>query len=86
MGFVAQDAYKVMRGTEAQNSALYQADLITQDEDKAKDCMTDEEINATDDAQINWSMDYTQLIAPLVKIIQDQEKRIAALEACLKGR
>lgn len=33
-----------------------------------------------EDEKLNWFMDYNELIAPIVKVVQEQQKRIEALE------
>lgn len=85
MGFIAQDAYEVMKEAGISNSAFYKADIVPDNPEDPenvviRDNLTDEEIEATDDKEITWSLDYLQLIAPLVTIIQDQERRIIELE------
>ena len=89
MGFLAQDAYAVMKRTGIQNAAFYKADkMIEVPGDPeiiiTEDALSDEEIDSTDDADLDWCLDYSQLIAPLVTIIQDQERRISELEAKLQ--
>lgn len=86
MGFLAQDAYAVMKRTGIQNAAFYKADKTIEEPGDpestiTEDALPDEEIDSADDADLDWSLDYSQLIAPLVTIIQDQERRISELEA-----
>ncbi len=35
--------------------------------------------------QLSWGLNYHEFIAPLVALVQEQEARIAALEAALGG-
>ena len=86
MGFLAQDAYEALKRTGLQNAAFYKAAKMVENPDDPEgalsaDDLSDEEIDNADDAELVWCLDYSQLIAPLVTIIQDQERRISELEA-----
>ena len=35
------------------------------------------------DEQLSWGLDYSQIIAPLVQVVQEQQKRLDALETRL---
>ena len=86
MGFVAQDVYAHMQEIGESNSSLYQADMKYKEvNDMPETCLSDEKIKVTNDKKLDWTVDYQQLIAPLVKVIQDQERRIAQLEELIAG-
>lgn len=78
-GFVAQDVYALSRGMGIKNASLYSAG------DEERDNISDDEIDAKDDADLEWGLDYIQLVAPMVAVIQEQERRIAALEAIIRS-
>lgn len=71
MGLIAQDVAKVGKDLN-KNLSLYQANY--KDIDKK---YNGEEV---DDSKLDWSLGYGELIAPMIKVIQDQEKRIQQLE------
>ena len=93
MGFYAQEVFELMRSLGFEDSALYKAGYsVVTDEDENgtryeefHDDITDAEILQKEDKDLNWGLDYTQLIAPMIKVIQDQERRIIELEARLGG-
>ena len=78
MGFIAQEvaeAGSVINDDLAvytvnyKNSNIHKEELITAE---------------TDDEELSWSLCYSELIAPMVKVIQDQEERISKLETLVE--
>ena len=94
MGLYAQDVFDLMRSLGIENSAIYKAgysvvDSVGEDGTKYEtfhNDLTDAEILQKGDEALNWGLDYSQLIAPMIKVIQEQEHRIAELECWLKER
>lgn len=74
MGFIAQDVAKASRAL-GKDLSVYDARYKGDDEEGQK--YFGEEV---DDEKLNWGMSYAELIAPLVKVVQTQNKRIAELE------
>ena len=87
MGFIAQDVYDTVHSIGIKDSSLYNADMKPKNADDmmAETCLSDAAIESHDDSELQWSLDYQQLIAPLVKVIQSQELRIRQLEEKLRA-
>ena len=80
-GFGAQDVYKLTQEIGLEDNGLYRATKMPGSEEIAEGVeYHDADINAHDDAEIEWNLNYTEFIPYLVKVIQDQQKRIDALE------
>ena len=88
MGFIAQEVYDLMQELGYRSSAIYQADMLPRDvkDVNYETVLSDEEIRRHDDAEMSWTIDYQQLIAPMIKVIQEQERRISELEAAASQR
>ena len=85
-GFGAQDVYKLTQEIGLEDNGLYRATKMPGSEEIAAGVeYHDSDINAHDDAEIEWNLNYTEFIPYLVKVIQDQQKRIEALEKKLGG-
>jgi hypothetical protein len=80
-GFGAQDVYKLIHELGMKDNGLYRATMMP-DKDGNADGVEykDRNIDAHKDADIEWSLNYPEFIPYLVKVIQDQQKRIEALE------
>lgn len=76
MGLIAQDVAEAAKNTVGDIAAC-KAAVVDGDEEKYFDA------KATDD-ELLWSLNYSELIAPLLAVVQDQEKRIQALERRLE--
>lgn len=77
MGLYAQDVSETAHKTIG-DIAAYQATVVEQGEDgQIVDGYFDESI---DDEQLSWSLNYSEFIAPMIAVIQKQNKRIEALE------
>lgn len=76
MGLIAQDVAEAAKNTVGDIAAC-KAAVIDGDEEKYFDA------KATDD-ELMWSLNYSELIAPLLAVVQDQEKRIQTLERRLE--
>ena len=75
MGFAAQAVAQAAQENQMGDLSLYQAAVIGED---------GTETYYTSDApeeQLSWGLNYHEFIAPLVALVQEQEARIAALEA-----
>ena len=78
MGFLAQDVAQVAEDLDMGDLSMYRAhSLGSLGESIAYSADTPEE-------DLHWYLNYTELIAPMVQTIQEQEKRISALEAEIK--
>jgi hypothetical protein len=78
MGFVAQDVADAAKHTVGDIAvfAAHRNDIEDDTENRAF-----EEI---DDEKLDWYLDYQELIAPMVSVIQEQERRIEKLERMLE--
>ena len=73
MGFIAQEADAVAKKLD-KNLSFIIADYI--DEEKGE--YLGEEV---DDEELTWGLSYTELIAPTIKVVQDQQKELDMLKA-----
>lgn len=80
-GFYAQDVFDSSKDI-FENADFTSA--ILKDEE-GHDELTPEEIESTNDEKIKWSMNYTELIAPCVQMIQQQQKEIEELKEMIKA-
>lgn len=78
MGFIAQEVAQAAKENQMGDLSLYQASVVHED---GTETYYDAE---TPDENLSWGLTYSELIAPLVALVQEQEKRIAALEEKLK--
>lgn len=80
MGFVAQDVYALFKSIGIENAKIYAAGA--EDEDGAAETsdLKDTQIDEMDDKDLSWGLDYTQLIAPLVSVVQKQQQEIERLK------
>ena len=77
MGFIAQDIAKWCNERNL-NLGLYTASYKDEEEDDGHhDGYHGEEV---DDNLLNWGLAYEELIAPLIKVVQDQQKNIDNLK------
>ena len=72
-GFIAQDVAKAAAGHTMGDLSMYKAAVI----DGEKEAYYDPNVP---DEQLSWGLDYSQIIAPLVQVVQEQQKRLDALE------
>lgn len=80
-GFGAQDVYKLTHEIGLKDNGLYRAALKPDEDGNAEGIeYHDADIEALDDSDIEWNLNYTEFIPYLVKVIQNQQKRIDALE------
>ena len=75
-GFIAQDVAKTAAGHAMGDLSMYKAAVI----DGEKEAYYDPNVP---DEQLSWGLDYSQIIAPLVQVVQEQQKRLDALETRL---
>lgn len=78
MGFIAQEVAQAAKENQMGDLSLYQASVVHED---GTETYYDAE---TPDENLSWGLTYSELIAPLVALVQEQEKRITALEEKLK--
>jgi hypothetical protein len=84
-GFGAQDVYKLAHEIGLKDNGLYRAALKPDKDGNAEGIeYHDSDIEALDDSDLEWNLNYTEFIPYLVKVIQDQQKRIEALEEEIK--
>lgn len=76
MGFIAQDVAEVCKGI-GENLSVYSANYI----DETKGEYHGEDV---DDSELSWGIAYTELIAPIVKVVQDQHNEIKELKDEIK--
>lgn len=74
MGLIAQDVAQTAKDLKMGDLALYQAAVVNED---GTESYYDESVP---DEKLSWGLNYNELIAPLVAMIQAQEKRIQKLE------
>ena len=72
-GFGAQDVYKLAHDIGLHDNGIYRAALKPDKDGNAEGI-------EYHDADIEWNLNYTEFIPYLVKVIQNQQKRIDALE------
>lgn len=76
-GFGAQDVYKLAHEIGLSDNGMYRAAKMPDKDGNAEGIeYHDSDIEAHDDADIEWNLDYTEFIPYLVKVIQDQQKRL----------
>ena len=75
MGFIAQDIAKWAKDKDL-NLGLYTASYKDEEENPAHREYHGEVV---DDKLLNWGLAYSELIAPLVQVVQDQQKAIVDL-------
>ena len=78
MGFIAQDVSDICKGL-GQNLSLFSASYNDEDKLYGVEYLGEE----VADERLDWSLSYEQFIAPIVAVIQSQNKRIAELESKL---
>ena len=79
MGFIAQDVAKICNNLD-QNLDLVNA--AYKDDEEGDKLYLGEEV---DDNLLNWGLAYEQLIAPMVKVMQNQQKEINELKALIQS-
>lgn len=78
MGFGAQPVKELVESIGMGDRALYQASVINED---GSESYYDETV---DDSKLSWGLNYNEFIAPLVKVVQDQQKEIENLKEAIK--
>ena len=81
LGFLAQDVYNVCRNINKDLSLVSARYKDSCNDDGICEKYYGEDV---DDSLLNWSLSYDEFIAPLVKVIQEQEQRINNLESILE--
>ena len=86
MGFIAQDVAQICKNMNKNLSLVTASYTINyelgENDPNYKKGYYGEEV---DDEKLDWGMAYDELIAPMVKVIQEQERRIASLEAIINA-
>jgi hypothetical protein len=76
-GFGAQDVYRLAHEIGLHDNGMYRAAKMPDKDGNAEGIeYHDADIEAHDDADIEWNLNYTEFIPYLVKVIQDQQKRL----------
>ena len=85
-GFGAQDVYSLVHGLGMVDNGLYRATKLPGSEEIAEGIeYHDAEIEAHDDSEIEWNLNYTEFIPYMVRVIQSQQVRIATMEKRLEA-
>ena len=80
-GFGAQDVYSLVHELGMVDSGLYRAALKPDADGNAEGIeYHDAEIDAHDDSELEWNLNYTEFIPYMVRVIQSQQKKIESLE------
>ena len=79
MGFGAQEVAQAAAQNNMGDLALYQAARVE------KDGQETYYSPGTPDKDLRWGLNYHEFLAPLIALVEEQEKRIQALESKLKG-
>ena len=74
MGFGAQDVAKAAENNQMGDLALYQAAVVNEN---GEESYFNPEVS---DENLSWGLNYHEFIAPLVAVVQEQQRRIEALE------
>ena len=80
-GFYAQDVFNSSK--DIFENADFTSAILKDREGHGE--LTPEEIESTNDEKIKWNMNYTELIAPCVQMIQQQQKEIEELKEMIKA-
>lgn len=83
-GFIAQDVATIAKDL-GENLSLVKASYVIENKDGT---FEDGYYNGSEDIpdeKLAWSLDYNEFIAPLVSVVQEQQKRIEELEKRLKS-
>lgn len=85
-GFGAQDVYKLAHKVGLKDNGVYRASMW-REEDGSWDSIEyhDSDIEAHDDSEIEWNLNYTEFIPYMVRVIQSQQVRIATMEKRLEA-
>ena len=85
-GFGAQDVYSLVHELGMVDSGLYRAGMKP-DEGGSCDGVEyhDSDIEAHDDSEIEWNLNYTEFIPYMVRVIQSQQVRIETMEQRLEA-
>ena len=70
MGFIAQDVSSLCEELDMPDMSLYEARI------KSEEGMSKDYVEGTDESELNWYLNYTELIAPLIKTVQLQDEEI----------
>lgn len=84
-GFIAQDVATIAKDL-GENLSLVKASYVIENKDGT---FEDGYYNGSEDIpdeKLAWSLDYNEFIAPLVAVVQEQQKRIEELEKKLGGK
>ena len=92
-GFGAQDVYKLAHEIGLHDNGIYRAALKPDEDGNAEGIeYHDADIEALDDSDLEWNLNYTEFIPYLVRVVQEQhaqlvtmQERIVRLEARLEG-
>lgn len=81
LGFIAQDVAALSDEIDMGDLSLYQAEIVDHETglpEKHYDKKAKEE-------DLQWSLNYSEIIAPLVAVVQEQQKEINELKMIIKG-
>lgn len=85
-GFGAQDVYSLVHSLGMVDNGLYRATKLPGSEEIAEGIeYHDAEIEAHDDSELEWNLNYTEFIPYMVRVIQSQQVRIETMEKRLEA-
>lgn len=78
-GFIAQDVATIAKDLGVNLSLARAAHVIQNEDGTIEDGYYDGSVNIPDE-ELSWSLDYNEFIAPLVAVVQQQQRKIEELE------
>ena len=78
-GFIAQDVATIAKDLGVNLSLARAAHVIQNEDGTIEDGYYDGSVNIPDE-ELSWSLDYNEFIAPLVAVVQEQQRKIEELE------
>ena len=79
-GFIAQDVAQLADDLGLGDLSLYQASVITTEDKETIEKYYDPNDTAIKDKQLAWSLNYNEIVAPLVATVQQQQEEISSLK------
>ena len=83
-GFIAQDVATIAKDLGVNLSLARAAHVIQNEDGTIEDGYYDGSADVPDE-ELSWSLDYNEFIAPLVSVVQEQQRKIEELEKRLKS-
>lgn len=83
-GFIAQDVATIAKDLGVNLSLARAAHVIQNEDGTIEDGYYDGSVNIPDE-ELSWSLDYNEFIAPLVAVVQEQQRKIEELKEEIKS-